>query len=271
MTAAASTYQADDGAAYERFIGRWTRRLADAVLDATAPLPAGALLDVGCGTGSLTAAMRAHFPERAVTGVDVARPYLDVAAARADCAGCRFERQDACALDLPDDAFAASLATIVLNFVADPAAAVAEMRRVTRPGGVVAAAGWDFRGGLVYQRLLWDTAAVIDPAAFERRAKLFAAPLAKPGGMLELWRAAGFDAVTQSSVTIRMDFAGFDDYWQPLLGGQGPVGSYVAGLDPATAARVREAVRAAFLAGDDDGPRSLAATAWVVRGVVPAA
>jgi ubiquinone/menaquinone biosynthesis C-methylase UbiE len=271
MTATSSTYKADDGAAYERFIGRWTRRLADAVLEATAPLPSGALLDVGCGTGSLAAAMRARFPDRAVTGVDVAEPYLAYAAARPDCAGCRFENRDACALDLPDDAFAASLAAIVLNFVADPAAAVAEMRRVTRPRGVVAAAGWDFRGGLVYQRLLWDTAAVIDPGAFERRAKLFSAPLAKPDGMLDLWHRAGLAEVTRRSVTIRMAFADFADYWEPLLGGQGPVGGYVAALPPETAGRVRDAVRAAYLAGDADGPRSLTATAWVVRGVVPAA
>jgi SAM-dependent methyltransferase len=271
MPAAPTAYQATDGAAYERFFGRWTRRLADAVLEATAPFPAGPLLDVGCGTGSLAAAMRARFPDRAVTGVDVARPYLDFAAARTDCAGCRFEHQDAGALDLPDDAFAASLATIVLNFVADPTAAVAEMRRVTRPGGVVAAAGWDFRGGLVYQRLLWDTAAVIDPGAFERRAKLFSAPLAKPDGMPELWRTAGLADVARTSVTIRMEFADFADYWEPLLGGQGPVGGYVAALPPETAERVRAAVRDAYLAGDEDGPRSLAATAWVVRGLVPAA
>jgi len=269
MTATASTYQASDGGAYERFIGRWTRRLADRVLEATEPFPPGALLDVGCGTGSLAAAMRHRYPDREVTGVDVAQPYLAFAAARADCAGVRFEHQDACALALADDGFAASLCTIVLNFTADPAAAVAEMRRVTQAGGVVAGAGWDFRGGLVYQRLLWDTASVIDEGAFERRAKLFSAPLAKPDGMLDLWRAAGLENVTRTSVTIRMDFADFADYWEPLLGGQGPVGGYVAAVPDATAGRIREAVRAAYLAGDEDGPRSLTATAWVVRGLVP--
>lgn len=267
-----STYVADDGAAYERFIGRWTRRLGDAVLDAVAPLPLdGPWLDVGCGTGSLAAAMRARDEERAIVGVDVAEPYLAFARERRDTAGCRFERQDACALDLPDASVAASLATIVLNFVADPARAAAEMRRVTRPGGVVAAAGWDFRGGLVYQRLLWDTAAVLDAGAFDRRAKLFAAPLAKPEGLVDLWRATGLAEVTRRSVTIRMDFADFADYWEPLLGGQGPVGSYVAALPAEKAERIGRAVRDAYLAGDADGPRSLTATAWVVRGIVPAA
>lgn len=265
---ASSTYAASDGGAYEGFIGRWSRRLADRLVDYAQPLPAGALLDVGCGTGSCAVALKQHMPDREVVGVDVARAYLDYAAKRPDGQGIAFRTGDAQALPFDDSSFAASLALLVLNFVQDPAAAVAEMSRVTRPGGTVVVCGWDFRGGLVYQRLLWDTAAVLDPAAAKIRDRLFAAPLALPEGMSDLLHMAGLGGVERRSLTIRMDFMNFDDYWKPLLGGQGPVGGYVAELGSEMRDRIEAAVRDAFLSGAPDGPRSLTATAWVVTGRV---
>ncbi len=264
-----SGYQATDAAAYDRFIGRWTARLADAIA-AQAPLPHGACLDVGCGTGNMTAALRSIDAGRKLVGVDVAQPYLDHAAARPDCAGAKFLRMDAHDLSFPDDTFGASLATIALNFMTQPAAALSEMARVTRPGGTVLGAVWDFRGGLVYQRLLWDTAAVLDADAAALRGRLFSHPLAVPGGLATLWNRCGLDDVNCKSITIRMDFRNFDDYWLPLLGGQGPVAGYVAGLSEDLRAKIMTAVRDAYLSGDTDGPRALAATAWVVRGTVPA-
>lgn len=265
---ASSSYVASDGAAYEGFIGRWSRRVADRIVAMVTPTAEGALLDVGCGTGSMTAALVAGHPERAVVGVDVAEPYLAHARERPDCLAAEFIRQDALDLDFPDDSFGGAYALIALNFMSDPLRAARQMARVTRPGGTLVAAAWDFRGGLVYQRLLWDTAAGLDPAAATTRDRIFANPLAKPEGMGDLWRAAGLRDVTRHSVTIRMDFADWNDYWGPLLAGQGPVGAYVAGLEPEMRARVAAAVRAAFLSGDEDGPRSLTATSWVVTGVV---
>jgi hypothetical protein len=142
------------------------------------------------------------------------------------------------------------------------------MQRVTRPGGVLAAAVWDFRGGLVYQRLFWDTAAGIDPGAAPARDRLFAHPLATSEGLVDLWRGAGLAAVETGSLTIRMEYIGFDDYWEPLLLGQGPVGTYVQGLRPRLREMIKERVRGAYLSGAPDGPRSLTATAWAVRGIV---
>jgi hypothetical protein len=133
-------------------------------------------------------------------------------------------------------------------------------------GGRLAAAVWDFRGGLVYQRIFWDTAAGIDPAAGAARDKLFSGALALPGGLVDLFEAAGLGRIERHSVTIRMDYAGFDDYWQPMCGGQGPVGVYLAALAPDRRARIEEAVRTAYLSGAADGPRSMTATAWAVRG-----
>ena len=263
-------YAATDGAAYQRFIGRWTRRLADPLVAFAEPLPEGPVLDIGAGTGSVVAALRKASPTRDIIGVDVAEPYLAFARKREDCAGATFLQQDAASLDLPDNHFAGAFSCIVMNFLKEPAKALSEMRRVVMPGGVIASAVWDFRGGLVYQRLLWDTIASLDPKAAATRDRIFSAPLGLPGGMVGLWEAAGIEGVERTSLTIRMDFADFADYWEPLLGGQGPVGGYVAGLDSDMQARVREAVRAAFLAGAPDGERSLTATAWAVKGRVPA-
>ncbi len=264
-----SAYAATDGAAYQRFIGRWTRRLADPLIAFAGPLPDGPVLDVGTGTGSVVAALREADPSRKITGIDVAEPYLAFARNRDDCEGAAFLQQDAASLDLQGGRFAGAFSCIVMNFLKDPAKALSEMRRVTRPGGVIASAVWDFRGGLVYQRILWDTVASLDAVAAATRDRIFSAPLGLPDGMVDLWQAAGLEDVTRDSLTIRMDFSNFADYWEPLLGGQGPVGGYVAGLDPEMQTRVRKTVQAAFLSGAPDGPRSLTATAWAVKGRVP--
>jgi hypothetical protein len=143
-----------------------------------------------------------------------------------------------------------------------------ELMRITQPGGVVAASVWDFRGGLIFQRMFWDTAAGIDPGAGRARDRLFSGALALPDGLPTLFEQSGLKDVQRGSLTIRMDYANFDDYWGPLLGGQGPVGTYVTGLDPDVRARIESGVRLAFLSGAPDGPRSLTATAWAVRGQV---
>jgi SAM-dependent methyltransferase len=262
-------YHASDGAAYQRFLGRWTDRLAEPLLD-FAEFPAdGDLLDVGCGTGSLALAMARRWPGRRVVGIDLAEPYIAYARARVAGPNPIFEVGNACALPYRDGSFAGAVAQLVLNFVPDPLAALHDMRRVTRRGGVLVGAVWDFRGGLIFPRLFWDTAAGIDPAAGAARDRLFAGALALPDGLTDLFSAAGLARIERASLTIRMDYADFDGCWQPLFGGQGPVGSYAAKLPAELRQRVEEAVRSAYLSGAPDGPRSLTATAWVVRAHVP--
>lgn len=194
---------------------------------------------------------------------------VSIARARAVSGLAVFDLADICSMPYADGAFAAAIAQLVLNFVSDPAMALAEMRRVTRPAGLVAATVWDFRGGLVYQRMFWDTATVIDPTAAKVRDWLFSAPLALPETLPKLFADAGLSAVQLQSVTIRMDYASYNDYWEPLCGGQGPVGTYVAQLKPALRGRIEDAVRLAYLSGAPDGPRSMTATAWLTSGVVP--
>jgi SAM-dependent methyltransferase len=212
------------------------------------------------------ARLAARAPGRTIVGADLSPTYLQQA--RRNAPNGLYAAADAGRLALRDATFAASLAQLVLNFVPDPAGAVAEMRRVTRPGGTVAAAVWDFRGGLVYQRLFWDTASGIDEGAGKARDRLFATPLATAEGLVRLWSEAGLREVATESITIRMNYDSFEDYWQPLLGGQGPVGAYVTGLDKSRRTLVRERVRLAYLAGGCDGVRSMAAAAWAVRGIV---
>jgi ubiquinone/menaquinone biosynthesis C-methylase UbiE len=141
-------------------------------------------------------------------------------------AGPVFEGGDACALDYEDGRFAGVTANLVFLFIPKPEIALREMRRVTRSGGTVAAVVWDSRGGLVYQRMLWDTAVAIDPNARAVRDSLFANPVAIPGGLAGFFRQAELAAVEEKSLTIRMDYTNFEDYWQSFVAGQGPVGVY---------------------------------------------
>jgi SAM-dependent methyltransferase len=263
-----STYAATDGAAYEVFLGRWTRRLAEPVLD-FAEFPAtGRLLEVGCGTGALACAMAERWPNRTVVGVDIAAAYVAFARSCARQTNLAFAVADAVKVPFADAGYAGAAAMLVLNFIPDPAAALREMMRVTARNGRLVAAVWDFRGGLTYQRIFWDTAAGIDPGAAVARDTLFSGALALPDGLVHLFKSVGLARVERTSITIRMEYAHFADYWEPLRGGQGPVGTYVASLAPDVRARVEEAVATAYRSGSPDGPRSMTATAWAVRGEV---
>jgi SAM-dependent methyltransferase len=265
-----STYHASDGAAYDRWLGRWAERLAEAVIDFAEFTGDGDVLDVGCGTGALSFALANRWPHRRVVGLDLAEPFITYARARPVLVSPpTFAVGDACALPYEDGQFAGAASQLVLMFIPKPERALREMLRVVRAGGTIAAALWDFRGGLTFQRLLWDTAAALDPEARATRNRLFSAPLVLPDGLSNLFQANGLQEIERRSLTIRMDFADFDDYWQPFLGGQGPVGAYFAQLEPELKARIRHAVADAYCCGAPDGPRSLTATAWAVRGRVP--
>ncbi len=268
VSTTSSTF-AGDAEAYEALMGRWSRRLAAPFIDFAGAGNGETVLDVGCGTGSLTLALLEKADLAAVTGIDLSEAYIERAKGRTDDPRITFEAGDACALPYADRAFDRTLSLLVLNFVPDAASAVAEMVRVTRPGGMVAAAVWDLRGGFPVFRMFWDTASAVDPEALSIRARYFSGPLTRLGELAAMWSSFGLEAVEQSFVTIRMDFESFQDYWRPLLGKTGPAANYLEGLTDERRAELKERIRAAYESGDADGPRSFAATAWVCRGTAP--
>ena len=181
-----SSFHATDGDAYERQMGRWSSRLAELFLDFAGPAT-GQCLDLGCGTGNLSVALLRRAPAVRVTGLDFSPAYVAHAQGRPDTAGAEFRVGDACALPFADGSFDRVLSLLMLHFVPRAADAVAEMRRVTRPGGVAAATVWDARGGLVAPRLFFDTAAMLDPAADRLWAQNYVRPMlrassSRPGG-----------------------------------------------------------------------------------------
>ena len=246
-------------------MGRWSRRLAPLLIGFAGLSDGDRVLDVGCGTGSMTFALRHLADIAAATGIDISQGYIEYARSRNTDRRIAFERADACALPFPDRSFDRAFSLLVLQFVPDSARAVAEMRRVVRPGGTVAAAVWDDFGGLPHMRMLFDIASVLDRSI----KRPYFRPLSAPGEMASLWQAAGFSGVEQTSLLIRMEFASFDDYWSPFTTGEGPPGQLLASLTEAARTTLQDHVRHAYLAGEPDGPRSFAAVAWACRGTVP--
>jgi SAM-dependent methyltransferase len=240
---------------YERFMGRWSRVLAPPFVSFAGVTEGDRVLDVGSGTGALAAAAAA-IESVVVTGIERSSAYVRYAREHVDG---RFEVGDALALPFDDDTFDRTLSMLVLNFVGDPAAALEQMMRVTRPGGVVAAAVWDYGDGMQMLRTFWDTAVALDPDAARRDERHM--PLCTRGSLSELWHTHGLQDIDEQPLTIEMAFASFDDYWQPFLCGQGPAGVYVSSLpEPA-----RQALESRLHA---DAVLTMRGRAWAVRGVV---
>jgi ubiquinone/menaquinone biosynthesis C-methylase UbiE len=264
-----SKFHAKSAAAYEQLMGRWSRMLARPFLDFAGIEDGDRVLDVGCGTGSLTFTIPDVANVARVNAIDYSEAYVEAARQRNTDPRISIERADACALPFPDSSFDRALAQLVLHFVPETEQAVAEMIRVVRPGGLVAAAVWDSFGGMPYQRMFWDTAAALDPSAATARAESYFKPLTRPGEMRSLWTKIGLDDVADATLMIRMNYLCFDDFWEPFADGEGPLGQYVTALDESKRSVFERSLRAAYEATEPDGPRSFAAVAWACRGVVP--
>jgi SAM-dependent methyltransferase len=255
------------GDAYDAYMGRWSGRLAAAFVRWLEPAAGLRWLDAGCGTGALTSAVLAAADPARVTGVDPAESLLAHARERIADPRSTFRAADARSLPLPDRSVDAVVSGLALNFVPEPAGAVAEFARVAVPGGVVAGYVWDYAGGMAMIRYFWDAAAAADPRAAELdEGRRF--PLCRPEPLAAAWVGAGLAEVSVRPIEVPTVFADFDDYWGPFLGGQGPAPGYLLSLPPDHRDELRGLLRAR-LPARPDGSIPLTARAWAVRGTRP--
>jgi SAM-dependent methyltransferase len=219
------------------------------------------LLDVGCGTGSLSLALAASTSRGEIVGIDRSASFIDYARGRTSDPRVSFDTGDASNLSNPDGSFDKCLSLLVIQFIPDVRRAISEMRRVVRKGGTVAACVWS-RDDDELHTLFWDAAGEIDPEAKRARdARAYA------GGQLSaLWGECGFDAVEETALLIAPAFESFDEFWTPLVGGQGASGTYLASLADDKQRGLRERVREKVFGSGPDRPFKLKAKAWAVRG-----
>src|SRR5438477_10895597 len=205
-----SMFNARDAGNYEKLMGRWSRHLAPLFIDHAGIADGEEVLEIGCGTGSLTFTLPQKAALAGLTAIDHSEVYLAAAQAKNHDPRIRLEHGDGSALRFPDASFDRTLSMLVLpSVLPEPEMLVAEMRRVTRPGGVAAAAFWDTPGGTPHQRMFWDTAAALDDSAGSARDNTLSRPVYAPGALERMWAEAGFVEIDQRSLMIRMDFADF--------------------------------------------------------------
>jgi SAM-dependent methyltransferase len=253
------------GNPYEQYVGRWSRQVAPAFLAWLRMPPGLRWLDVGCGTGALCAAIMDRCAPSSVTGVEPSEGFLKTA--RENLAGrATLHQGNAGAIPLEDAAVDAVVSGLVLNFVPDPRAALAEMARVTRSGGTIGAYVWDYAGKMELMRHFWDAAVALDPGA-ARLDEGIRFPSCSPQALAALFADAGLDDIEVHAIDIPTPFASFDDYWRPFLGGQGPAPAYAMSLDEDARVRLRDRIRTS-LPAQADGSFALTARAWAVRANV---
>jgi SAM-dependent methyltransferase len=243
--------------AYDRFMGRYSVLLAPQLATLARVVAGQRVLDVGCGPGALTAELVRRLGAASVSAVDPSESFVEAAAARNK--GATVRRATAEALPFPDAAFDRTLAQLVVHFMTNPVAGLAEMRRVTRPGGVVAACVWDHAGGTGPLGLFWKAARELD-ADVDDESQLAGV---REGHLAELFGAAGLSALESTTLSADLEHPSFDDWWEPFTRGAGPAGAYVVSRDPGR----RDALRALCRTRIPEGRFTITARAWAVRGV----
>lgn len=250
------------GDAYEQFMGRWSWAGAVRFLEWLNREPDQRWLDVGCGTGALTRAIAEFTQPQSIVGLDPSWAFVRYA--RQHLSETFFLVADGSALAMKSGMFDAVISGLSLNFMPQPQQALADMRRVTRPGGVVAAYVWDYAGKMEFLRYFWDAAVALDASAaalHEGRRFL----ICQPEPLRQLWQGAGLHAVSVEAIDIHTPFDDFESYWQPFTLGHFPAPHYVSSLGDMRANRLRDHLRTRIPV-QDDGSIHLIARIWAVRG-----
>jgi SAM-dependent methyltransferase len=247
---------------YDRFVGRYGDALGRELAARAGVRPGMRALDVGAGTGKLTRVLAEILGEENVAAVDPSVPFVTALTERFPAADVRA----AAAEELPfaDGSFDAVLAQLVINFLSDPERGVADMLRVARDGGVIAAAVWDYGQEMTLLTTFWEAAAALDAQGVEVRDERSRMPFGTEGGLAELWREAGVRDTQGGAIVVSASYESFDELWEPFTGGVGPAGAYASSLEP----RARGALRREYFRrlGSEDGPFELTARAWYAVG-----
>ncbi len=255
----------DSAGAYERWVGRWSRGVAEKFIRWLAPAPRSTWADIGCGTGALTACILADCEPQSIVGLDASDAFVAQAQRSLTDPRARFETGDATSLPWEAAGFDVTVSGLVLNFVPDHLKMTHEMARITNPGGTVAAYVWDYAGGMQMMRHFWDAAIEVSPGdARLDQAERF--PLCQPEPLRGLFDQAGLGSVEVRPIDVPTVFEDFDDYWLPFLGKQGAAPTYLASLEREVRERIREKLKLRL--APTGGSIELIARAWAVRGRV---
>ena len=256
----------DGGDAYEAFMGRWSRRVADDFLQWLAPMPRANWLEVGCGTGALTKAVRQRADPASLIACDPSPEFVSFARNSILDSSVTFLIAGADDLPRRDGGFDLIVSGLVLNFLPQPLDAVRSMRERIHRGGILAAYVWDYAKGMQFLRIFWDEAVALDPSAAQLdEGRRF--PLCRPDALIQLFEQAGVHPVEARAFEIETAFPDFDAYWSPFLGGTGPAPSYATSLDRNARRQLRLRLERR-LAPSGDGSIRLTARALGIRGVV---
>jgi SAM-dependent methyltransferase len=247
---------------YDRFVGRYSDALGRALAEKAHVAPGMRALDVGAGSGKLAGVLAERLGEENVAAIDPSEPFVAALRERFPAA----EVRAGTAEDLPfaADSFDVVLAQLVINFLSDPEGGAVEMRRVVRPGGVVAACVWDYRGEMTMLTTFWEAAAAVDQRGAEARDERTRMRFGEPAELVELWQGAGLRDVDGGQIVVSAAYEDFDDLWRPFLAGVGPAGDFAVSLEP----EAQEALRNEYSRrlGSPEGPFELKARAWYAVG-----
>jgi SAM-dependent methyltransferase len=242
---------------YDRFMGVYSVQLAPQLADLAGVANARHVLDVGCGPGALSTELFGRVGPDAVTAVDPSESFVE--ATRERLPGIAVAQASAEHLPFPDDSFDAAIAQLVVHFMTDPVAGLAEMRRVTRPGGVVAACVWDHAGRQSPLALFWEAARVLEPDVDDESSLAGA----REGHLRELFEAAGISEIEDTALTVAVEHPTFEDWWERFTLGVGPAGAFTAGLEPGRLTKLKELCRTRL----PTAPFTITARAWAARGL----
>ena len=252
--------------AYEQILGRWSRQLAPLFVDFVGVTEGETVLDVGCGTGSLSATLAVTGASK-IVGIDPSKGFIEYARTQISDPRVTFDVGDAENLSYPNDSFDRAMDLLVVGFLPDPAKAAREKRRVTKSGGVVATATWDLSSANELNGCLWTAAMAIDPTVKRPAARLGSYNSAD--SLSDLLKSSGITDIDVTGLTMHCQFGSFDKLWERYLSGEGPSGAFVVGLSEDRREALKQRLRRDVLHGEADGPFSLQAKAWAVKGIVP--